>query len=173
WQDEAGQTALGGETVVFFYFASWLLALPEAVQLGALDRLMVRKATRQDVEACRMALAAVRELPDDVQPSQVAFALRPYQPRVLLVIRAALEGEPGAEWVERYYREWRGVKTVVTGYYLREMGLKPGPYFAVILDKLLAARLDGLVTDEAGEQALLAKLLEELDAEKRGKTRKN
>jgi tRNA nucleotidyltransferase (CCA-adding enzyme) len=170
-QDEAWQAALGGESVVFVYFAIWMLSLPEAVQQSAMDRLMVRKATRQDVEACRMALTAVRAFPDDVKPSQVEFALRPYQPRVLLVIRAALEGERSAKWVERYYREWRGVKTAVTGYDLREMGLKPGPNYAVLLDKLLAARLDGHVTDEAGERALLTQLLEELDAEERGKAR--
>ena len=172
-QDESWRAALGGESVVFVYFAIWLLSLPEAVQDGALTRLMVRKATRQDVEACRKALTAVHAFPDDVQPSQVEFALRPYQPRVLLVIRAMLEGERGAEWVERYYREWRGVKTAVTGYHLREMGLKPGPHFAVILDELLVARLDGLVADEVGERALLSELLEKLDAEERGRTRKN
>ncbi len=171
-QDESWQAALGGESVVFVYFAIWMLSLPEAVQQSALDRLMVRKATRQDVEACRQALTAVRAFPDDVKASQVEFALRPYQPRVLLVIRAALEGERGAEWVERYYREWRGVKTAVTGYHLREMGLKPGPNYAVLLDKLLAARLDGHVSDEAEERALLTQLLGELDTEKRGKTRK-
>ncbi|KAA3659208.1 MAG: CBS domain-containing protein, partial [Chloroflexi bacterium] len=92
-QDKVWQAALGGETGVFVYFAIWLLLLPEAVQLGTLDRLMVRKATRQDVEACRMALTAVRALPENAKPSQVEFALRPYQPRVLLVVRAMLEGE--------------------------------------------------------------------------------
>ena len=52
------------------------------------------------------------------------------------------------------------VKTAVTGDTLREMGLKPGPEFAIILDRLLAARLDGEVVDEAGEQKLLNEMLE-------------
>jgi tRNA nucleotidyltransferase (CCA-adding enzyme) len=52
-----------------------------------------------------------------------------------------------------------GVKTAVTGNTLRKMGLKPGPQFALILDRLLAARLDGEVVDEAGEKELLASML--------------
>ncbi|MCA9923836.1 MAG: hypothetical protein KC421_15770, partial [Anaerolineales bacterium] len=61
---------------------------------------------------------------------------------------------------EQYYREWRFVKTAVTGHDLRKMGLKPGPHFAVLLDTLLAARLDGQIVDEAGEMALLQTLIE-------------
>ena len=61
--------------------------------------------------------------------------------------------------LEQYFREWRFVKTAVTGNDLREMGLKPSPLFGELLEKLLAARLDGEVVDEVGERALLEKLL--------------
>jgi tRNA nucleotidyltransferase (CCA-adding enzyme) len=64
-----------------------------------------------------------------------------------------LAGQPAASLIERYLAEWRGVKTAVTGDTLRQMGLKPGPQFGVLLDKLLAARLDGTVTTEAEELA--------------------
>ena len=53
------------------------------------------------------------------------------------------------------------MKTAVTGHDLREMGLKSGPQFGILLEKLLAARLDGAVSSEAEELALLEKLLGE------------
>ena len=85
--------------------------------------------------------------------------LRPFPVRVLLVGRILLEGRPAAALIERYLAEWRGVKTAVTGDTLKKMGLKPGPQFGVLLEKLLAARLDGHVASEAEELALLDELL--------------
>jgi tRNA nucleotidyltransferase (CCA-adding enzyme) len=158
-QDPSWQAAQEDDTPAFLYFALWLVPLPEAVQLEAMERLRVRKATRADVAACCRLLTALQKLPLDATPSQAEKGLRPFRPRVLLVVRALLQDEQLIEWVERYYREWRWVKTAVTGDDLRALGLKPGPQYGTILDRLLAARLDGEVTDTAGERALLAKLI--------------
>jgi tRNA nucleotidyltransferase (CCA-adding enzyme) len=53
------------------------------------------------------------------------------------------------------------VETALDGNDLRALGLKPGPRYADLLDRLLAARLDGQVSDEAEERALLSSLLED------------
>ncbi len=52
-----------------------------------------------------------------------------------------------------------GVKTAVSGDDLRAMGLKPGPAYGIILNQLLAARLDGQISSVAEEQALLEQIL--------------
>lgn len=161
--DEAWRQALNDESPVFVYFALWMVSHPLAVQRAVMKLLMVRKATREDVRACRRALQALRELPGDAPPSRVERALRPFPPRALLVARIAASDAQVVSWVEKYYREWRHVKTAVTGHDLREMGLPPGPRYAVILDKLLAARLDGEVNDASDEQALLAELIAETE----------
>jgi tRNA nucleotidyltransferase (CCA-adding enzyme) len=44
------------------------------------------------------------------------------------------------------------VKPALTGTDLNAMGLKPGPQFKKILDRLLAARLNGEVKTEAEER---------------------
>lgn len=160
-EEEAWAAALGGESTVFVYFALWMLGHEQAVQEGVMQRLGVRKNTREDLRACRRALAVLHALPPDARPSQVEKALRPFLPRVLLVVRIVVEEERLRDWVNRYYEAWRHVKTAVTGHHLREMGLKPGPRYAVLLDCLLAARLDGEVTSEAEERALLQTLLDE------------
>ncbi|HRQ38787.1 MAG TPA: CBS domain-containing protein [Chloroflexota bacterium] len=147
------------ETPAFLYFALWVAPLLEPAQSELMERLRVRKMTRLDVQACTQAWAALTQLPPDARPSQVEKACRPYHPRVLLVVRVLLTDERLIDLLERYVREWQGVKTAVTGNDLRALGLKPGPRFGAILDELLAARLDGRVTDAAGERALLAKLI--------------
>jgi len=156
--DSVWKQALAQGSVEFVYFALWLAPLDPLIQVGVMERLRVRKATREDVSACCQALETIRNLPADARPSVVEKALRPYAPRVLLIVRILLNGQPQSRLLDKYYEEWRRVKTAVTGHTLRQMGLKPGPEYSVILDKLLAARLDGEVTDEAEERALLTKL---------------
>ena len=159
WQSAAWQAWLTEESPVFTYFALWLAALPEAVQRGAMKRLRVRKATKTDVLACGRLRREWVTLPTTLKPSEVVQLMRPFPVRVLLVGRILLEGRPAADLIERYLQEWRGVKTAVTGDTLKKMGLKPGPQFGVLLEKLLAARLDGHVTTQAEELALLDELL--------------
>jgi tRNA nucleotidyltransferase (CCA-adding enzyme) len=143
----------------FLYFAQWLVPLPADEQKAVMARLRVRKATREDVTALTRCLEAAANLPAEPRPSQIEKVLRPYHPRVLLAARIALDDAPGAALVERYYDEWRAVKTAVTGDDLREMGIKPGPVYGRILDQLLAARLDGEISSEAQEQTFLKQIL--------------
>jgi tRNA nucleotidyltransferase (CCA-adding enzyme) len=155
----AWRAALGDDSPAFVYFALWIVPLGEVVAEAVMERLRVRKMTRHDVQACGAALAALAALPPDAPVSAVEKVLRPYALRVLLVLRALVLDERLIYWLEQYYEQWRHVKTAVTGHTLRRMGLKPGPEFAVLLDALLAARLDGRITDEAGELALLQEMI--------------
>lgn len=155
------QTAQTDETKAFACFALWMLPLPQSVQTGTMDRLRVRHTTRDDVAASGRAVAVVQEFTAVTRPSQVEQALRPFPPRVLLVVQATLKGGEQMGLVTRYYQEWRGVKTAVSGHDLRQLGLKPGPQYAVLLDNLLAAKLDGQVQTEAEEKALLGQWLTE------------
>jgi tRNA nucleotidyltransferase (CCA-adding enzyme) len=47
---------------------------------------------------------------------------------------------------------------MLTGADLKAMGLKPGPKFKQILDRLLDARLNGEVKTEADERAVVHRL---------------
>ncbi len=158
--DPAWLAALGGDTPVFVYFALWLLPLSEATRTATMKRLRVRKRTREDMAAVGVLHGLLPTLTPDMPPSEVERLLRPFTPRVLLSIMASLEP---TDWraglLDRYYHVWRGVKTAVNGHHLRQLGLKPGPIYAEILDLLLAARLDGRISDEAGERALLRQWL--------------
>jgi tRNA nucleotidyltransferase (CCA-adding enzyme) len=147
------------EAIEFLYFALWLAALPQDVQHATVGRLRGRKATRADVLAVGSLLDELYALPVDARPSEIASVCENYGPRVLLAARIVLGKEPYGEMLDSYFGEWRFVKTDLTGDDLQSMGLDPGPWFAYLLDQLLTARLDGRVTNESGERALLADLL--------------
>ncbi len=57
------------------------------------------------------------------------------------------------------YMKNKAVKTALTGRDLQAMGLQPGPQYKTILGKLLDARIDGMITTEADERALVKKQL--------------
>jgi tRNA nucleotidyltransferase (CCA-adding enzyme) len=64
------------------------------------------------------------------------------------------------ERIARYLLEWRYIRPSADGNTLKELGLRPGPCYAVILDRLRQARFDGEITDAESEKTLLAQLVE-------------
>ncbi|MCA9935132.1 MAG: CBS domain-containing protein [Ardenticatenaceae bacterium] len=159
--DPTWRAVLRGDSPAFVYFALWMAGLPPEVQAGTMQRLRVRKTTRDDVTAAAELMHTLHQMTGDECPSEVERRLRPYQPRVLLVGRVSIGAGPIADLVEQYYREWRLVKTAVNGDDLRAMGHKPGPEYAIWLDALLAARLDGRVHSREDELALLKETVRE------------
>jgi tRNA nucleotidyltransferase (CCA-adding enzyme) len=61
--------------------------------------------------------------------------------------------------VSAYLTTYQRTKPSLTGADLKSLGLKPGPLYKRILDRLLDARLDGDVKSEAGERELVRKLV--------------
>jgi tRNA nucleotidyltransferase (CCA-adding enzyme) len=51
----------------------------------------------------------------------------------------------------RFFRRDRHVTTTINGETLKQFGLRPGPHFRTILDRLLEERLDGKITAAAQE----------------------
>jgi tRNA nucleotidyltransferase (CCA-adding enzyme) len=60
-----------------------------------------------------------------------------------------------------YETELRHIQPEVDGEYLKELGLKPSPLFSKLLNAVRNARLDGEIQTVEGEEALIARLLEE------------
>jgi tRNA nucleotidyltransferase (CCA-adding enzyme) len=60
-----------------------------------------------------------------------------------------------------YARTWRHIRPKISGNDLRQRGLKPGPAYKKILQRLRAAWLDGKISTEKQEKLLLEELLGE------------
>jgi tRNA nucleotidyltransferase (CCA-adding enzyme) len=150
-----GETYRAGP-VVFYYFAVWLAPFDPPLPEEVGRRLRVRKATLEHLLGLGKLLPALGDMPADAPPSAVVRRLERFADRTLLTARMLDVSPRVNEWLDRYMAEWRHVRPTLTGDDLRALGLPPGPLYTRILDALLAARLDGEVTDEAGERAVVS-----------------
>ena len=151
-----GETFRAGP-VVFYYFAVWLAPFAPPVPEVVARRLRVRKATLEHLLGLADLLPALAALPDDARPSAVVHAVERFAPRTLLTARL-LDVSPRVNaWLDRYMAEWRHVRPTLNGDDLRALGLPPGPLYTRILGRLLDARLDGEVVDEAGEREVVSR----------------
>jgi tRNA nucleotidyltransferase (CCA-adding enzyme) len=147
---------------VFFYFAAWLAPLPKPLPEMVARRLKARKSTLTDLLAVEELKVKLCRLPSSAKPSTIASICREHAPRTCLVVRMLNVSPEVNEWLDRFVSEWRLVKPAHSGDDLRQLGLPPGPVYTVILDRLLAARLDNEIEDEKAERAMLESILAEL-----------
>lgn len=88
-------------------------------------------------------------------PSQVVQVLRRYDQRTLILI-AVRSPRFIRCLLWRYMTCWASVQPPLNGNDLRTLGYKPGPQYRQILDHLLAATLDGVVSDRASAETFLS-----------------
>jgi tRNA nucleotidyltransferase (CCA-adding enzyme) len=99
------------------------------------------------------------------RPSQVYRLLADFSDEALVLLLAkqvSAQHEVRLSLLKRHlvaYVKNKAVKTALTGRDLQAMGLQPGPQYKTILGKLLAARIDGMITTEADERAFVQKRL--------------
>jgi tRNA nucleotidyltransferase (CCA-adding enzyme) len=102
---------------------------------------------------------------DPMRPSQVYRLLAGMPDEALVLLMAqGLATDTAAEIrrlkkrLLRFLRHDREMTTTVNGNDLKRLGLKPGPHFKKILDRLLDARIDGTIRMPAEEQELARNL---------------
>jgi tRNA nucleotidyltransferase (CCA-adding enzyme) len=89
--------------------------------------------------------------PRDPKPGQIYHALNSLPIEVLLYMMTKTSREDTRKAISLYITKLRSVRISVTGRDLLEMGYEPGPQFREILEKVLDARLNGLVWDRRTE----------------------
>ena len=79
-------------------------------------------------------------------PSQIYQLLRSYQPGGLILF-AARSDQHTRRLVWQYITNFSQVKPLLDGNHLKTLGFPPGPLYKQILDDVLAATLDGKISD--------------------------
>lgn len=153
------------EDHLLLYWHIALSVVPAAVMPELGERLLVN---RTNIKSLTDA-SELRQSPDvlaqpDARPSQIVRKLDECSVTALLTVWLVTDDDNTRECIRRYLQEWRHVRTAVDGNTLREMGLPPGPEYRVILERLLAARLDGEIVDDRSEYDLAKTLVRELSA---------
>ncbi|MBI5378642.1 MAG: hypothetical protein HZA23_00605, partial [Nitrospirae bacterium] len=105
--------------------------------------------------ACVQETLAALARGGHVQPSAVYALLHPASLGGLLFAMTKTTRGESRRVIAHYLSDIRKVRPGVTGRDLQALGIPPGPRFRQILDRLLAARLDGEVQTPEQERALV------------------
>jgi len=95
----------------------------------------------------------------EIRNSEICIWFRDLSLEVLLYLAAAARQEEVKRYVSLYLTRLRQVRCTLDGEALKAMGLRPGPQFRHILERLQAARLDGEIVSDDEELALAAELI--------------
>ena len=143
----------------------YFIALMDGLSASAVDAVLKRLALpNRQADKVRMVKnhlsPALRILSkrQSLKPSQ-AYRLFAGLPDEGLILLAAKHGLKKAQpLLSAYLTTFQRMKPSLTGEDLKKMGLKPGPLYRKILDRLLDARLNGEVKSEADERGLVKKI---------------
>lgn len=108
-----------------------------------------------------MELAREFQRNEEMPFSRLDLLLRDYSLENIVFFLLCLDRESAWEKAIRYLELARDVKVEINGNDLKRMGLKPGPIFKVLLDRLRAARLDQEVASYEDEVNLVRKWMED------------
>jgi len=141
----------------------WLLRLELIIAYLALEyrskvaeNLQLPDDSIKRLGSLDQAHARVMELlPLCQKPSQAVQLLRQYDlPMLILIALQSPRSVRSQIW--RYLTTWANVQPPLNGHDLKQLGYKPGPQYRQILEQLLAAKLDGLISDRASAEKFLA-----------------
>jgi len=144
------------------YVMALLEGLPEAAVHEVLKRFSLPARQAQVVLAGRFSLngllrrLAARPAP---KPAQVYRMLLGLSDEALVLLLAKAKPASVARLVSAFMTTDRWVKSLLTGADLKALGLKPGPRYKQILERLLEARLNGEVATEQDERELAQRLI--------------
>ena len=88
----------------------------------------------------------ITALSADISIGQIVRLLQPYD-RILLLSIAIIAKPQLSSIVQQYLTTWIHIKPPIDGRDLKSLGYKPGKQYQQILDTVLIATLDGIITD--------------------------
>jgi tRNA nucleotidyltransferase (CCA-adding enzyme) len=147
------------------YLMAMSSEVSQAVVATMIRRLALSREQAKKVSAGVWVDRALKKLTnrEATRPSQVYRLLHDFPDEALVLLLAkevSRQRGVGSNQLKcriAAYVKNRTMNTALTGRDLQAMGLKPGPQYKTILEKLLDARIDGVVTTEAEERAFLQK----------------
>ena len=96
----------------------------------------------------------LKQLPRGDRPSQCVQLLRSYDTETLLLVCVRHPHAVG-DRIWRYLTTWMQVKAPLNGNDLKRLGYRPGPEYRSMLEMLLAATLDGEITNRADAEIFI------------------
>ncbi len=144
------------------YLMALLEVLPERAVSEVLKRFPFSESEETKLRTARRSChTVIRRLGtrSPLKPAEVYHLLSALSDETLLILMAKSKGETVKRQVSAFLTTYQHVKPILTGADLKAMGMKPGPQFKKVLNRLLEARLNGEVTTESDERKLVNTLV--------------
>ncbi|MDD5561179.1 MAG: CCA tRNA nucleotidyltransferase [Candidatus Omnitrophica bacterium] len=143
------------------YFAALLrpLALPEIKKVAR--RLGLSKKEEQKIVSCRkINQRLIRRLKNrHITPAEIFGLLKPLSYETVILLRSVSHDNAFRKHIADFLKIYNGVRLCISGDDLFRLGVLPGPRYQKILNKVLAARLNGKVKSRQEELALIGRIL--------------
>jgi tRNA nucleotidyltransferase (CCA-adding enzyme) len=142
------------------YLALLLSELREDRLIAVLDRLYLTNDAKDSiVHALSLQNNLAKQTQNSLKRSQIYNLMKEHS-LLSLTIAACLAdvGSQSRRWIKLYLEELKDVNTNLSGSDLLKMGFKQGPEIGSILNQLLEAKLDGIVTSKQDEVKLVQEL---------------
>ncbi|MCK5430461.1 MAG: CCA tRNA nucleotidyltransferase, partial [Anaerolineales bacterium] len=140
----------------------WMLRLEYAEARNIIKGLKLSSELSKTILAACQLWDDLAELEGN-SPSEVVNRLDDVPRLALYSIYIACEQHALQKMIYAYVTEWRNITPKTRGDDLKAIGLPPGPVYRFILEELQTAWLDGVITTEEQEMALLERLIAEQD----------
>jgi tRNA nucleotidyltransferase (CCA-adding enzyme) len=143
------------------YMMGLLEMLPDRAVTEVLKRFPFSESEATTLKAaltgCHEAIRQLGRQPPP-KPAETYRLLSGLSDETLLGLMAKSKGDSVKRQVSAFLTTYQYVKPALTGADLKAMGLKPGPRFKQILDRLLDARLNEEVKTEAEEREMVHRM---------------
>jgi tRNA nucleotidyltransferase (CCA-adding enzyme) len=94
-----------------------------------------------------------------ILPSRIHHLLEPLSHEVTLLLMAVSHSDIGRGRIMEFFHKYNGMRPSVRGEDIKALGVKAGPHFAKIVEKILDKKLDGILKSREEEIAYAKKLV--------------
>ena len=129
-------------------------------------RLMFTQKTMEKINYIYLNLDSIIEFifqKNKLLPSSIYTKLRDVPNELLFLAMMGSRSDTAKERINSFLKNYKKESLYISGEDLKKLGIKPGPIYSHILNRLLYAQLDGEVNSKEDEIKFVTNLLEEGD----------
>ena len=127
---------------------------PDARQMTAANLQLPLSSVTRLANLVEAENTILEQLPQCDRPSQCVHLLQTYDIETLILTSVRFPRQVG-DRIWRYLTTWTHIKAPLNGNDLKQLGYRPGREYRTMLDTLLAATLDGEVSDRTTAKAFI------------------
>jgi tRNA nucleotidyltransferase (CCA-adding enzyme) len=94
-----------------------------------------------------------------ILPSKIYHLLEPLSHEVMLLLMAVSRSDTGRGRIKEFFHKYNGMRPLIRGEDLKALGVKAGPHFGKIMERVLDKKLDGKLKSKEKEIEYAKKLV--------------